>query len=224
MEHPKIEEGELLAYLDGERLPHVEAALRDSAALRDELERLRQTEAWLRAALSGKTPRPSAQDLVDVVAGQATPAQRLLVAAWVRQDPAAQKELAALQAEAQTRPARLPHFIARPLVAAAGVRAARAEDVTEQAFYVAELQAQITVRVAPLPAERWRVEGYVTQQHEPVAGIKVHLASPTARPRPRYTDEAGFFTFRSLAQGVYELHAYFAQGRVTIPNITLKDE
>ncbi len=230
MNQPTIQEGELLAYLDGEPLPHVEAALRESAALREELERLRRLDRWLRDALAGKT-LPDPQDLVDVAAGQATPAQRLLVAAWTRRDAAARRELAALQAEAQrlaaaSRPrrARLPRFIALPLAAALGVRELDHETPGEQTFYAAELQAQVTLRVAPLPRERWRIEGYVTQQHAPAPGLKVRLTSSAAHPRPRTTDAAGFFAFGNLAPGVYTLNVYFAQGHLIVPDILLNDD
>ncbi|MCX7682976.1 MAG: hypothetical protein N2508_13595, partial [Anaerolineae bacterium] len=96
----QIREGELLAYLSGERLPHVEIALRESPELRAELERLRQVDEWLRRLFAGTRPLDP-QDVVDVAAGLATPEQRLLVAAWARRDPAVRQELAELEAEAK---------------------------------------------------------------------------------------------------------------------------
>lgn len=230
MKDSRIQEGELLAYLCGEHLPHVEAALRESPELQAELERLRQTDEWLRRLLSGKR-WPDSQDLVDVVTGLATPEQRLLVMAWVRRDPAAREELAALEAEARglgvvspSRRMRLPLFIAVPVTMALGVRAAPAEELDERAFYVAELQVQITLRVAPLGRERWRIEGYVTQHHAPVPGVRVSLRSAAARPRPRSTDETGWFNFRHVPPGVYTLTAISDSWRITVPDVTLKDE
>ncbi|MCX8005036.1 MAG: carboxypeptidase-like regulatory domain-containing protein [Burkholderiaceae bacterium] len=230
MKDSQIEEGELLAYLCGENLPHVEAALRESPELRAELERLRQVDEWLRRLFAGTRPLDP-QDVVDVAAGLATPEQRLLVAAWARRDPAVRQELAELEAEAKRldaalklRPLCLPQFVALPLTAAMGVRAAPAEEIGERAFYVAELQVQIVLRVAPLGRERWRVEGYLTQHHVPLAGVRVSLHSATAHPRPRTTDEAGLFTFRRLPPGIYTLTAVSDRWRVTTPDIALQDE
>src|SRR6185369_2944415 len=117
-----IEDSELLAYLEGEELPHVEQALAHSAELRAELETLRRDMGYFQRAFGG-IDRPDPQDLVDVVTGQATARQQMRVAAYLRQSKRARAEMAALQqAYAQlTAPPkpprlRLPSFLAVPLL------------------------------------------------------------------------------------------------------------
>ena len=221
MKRTPIREGELLAYLDGEGLPHVEQELQASPGLR------REIDAFLRRAFAD-LDRPDPQDLVDVVAGQATAAQRLLVAAWTRSKGTAQREIEALRNEwdtmqrtEQKRRPRRPRFLAVPLGAAVGVRTLA--ESAEQSFYAAELQAQVTLRVAPVSGEQWRIEGYVTQSHQPAANARVTLRSERARPRPRHTDEAGIFVFPKLAAGVYQLRVAFEQGILYIPELVLDD-
>ncbi len=91
MRDKPIEEGELLAYLDGAQLPHVEQALRASSELRRELETLRKTSITLRRAFGG-IGRPDPQDLVDVATGNATPNQELRVAAYLRTSAACRED------------------------------------------------------------------------------------------------------------------------------------
>lgn len=216
-----ISDGDLMAYLDGERLPHVEQALAASASLRQELEELRQAEGLFRR-LFGGVARPTPEDMVDVALGQATPAQRLRVAAFEQQSVAGRREMDELRAEwAETTPARRPRvaqFFAVPLQAM-GVRGAG----DEHAYHVATLQAQITLRIVPPVGERWGIEGRLKRAEEPLAHTRVTLRGVRARPRPRQTDEQGFFSFPRLGPGVYQLRAYLEQGVIVVPEIRLDE-
>ncbi len=215
-----IEPGDLLAYLDGVDLPHVEQALQASPGLRQELDELRQAEQVLRQMFGG-LPLPDPQDLVDVVTGQATPQQQLRVAAYIRANPAGQQELAALQAAAASRSSSRVRFLAVRQTGALAVRSAAA-DAIEQSFYVTELAIQVVLRIGPPSNDRWRLEGYVTQHDQPAAGVRVTLRATHARPRPRLTDADGFFAFQRLAAGTYRLQAALPQGTVVLPDIVLR--
>ncbi|MEI8164986.1 MAG: carboxypeptidase-like regulatory domain-containing protein [Chloroflexales bacterium] len=221
MSLPTIEPGDLLAYLDGVDLPHVAHALQTSAALRAQLANMRQREQGLRQ-LFGGLPCPDPQDLVDVAANVASPTQQLRVAAYTRLSPAGQQELAALLAEHAPPTARRPRFTALPQMMALGARSLGPAP-SEQAFYASALAVQVVLRLSPPTDARWHMVGYVTQQDQPAPHVRVTLRAEHARPRPRFTDAEGFFTFPRLSAGVYRLQAHFEQGVVLIPTITLDD-
>jgi hypothetical protein len=238
MTEKPIEEGDLLAYLNGEHLPHVEAALAASPDLRIELEALRRTNHMLSNVLGGLDTFDS-QDIVDVITGQATDGQQLRVAASVRQDAQVRAEFEALQQAFQTAaPASrhpesgLSRFFAVPLSGMAGLRAAApaAADVPlltpgkDQSFLAADLNVQITLHLVPPAPHYWQIEGHVTHDQAPAPELKVTLTSEATRPRPRQTDDMGFFSFRRLRAGTYRLQVFFAQGIVVLPDIHLHDE
>ena len=228
----KINPGDLLAYLDGEDLPEVEKTLARSPALRRELAALYQADSFFSRAFAG-LGRPDPQDMVDVVAGQSTPAQELRAAAFLRQSAAGREEMADLQAElealkgAKKLPRKaLPRFMARPL-ATMGVRGDNIGK--EQVFYTAELQAQITLRIAPPIREEWQIEGFVTKSYIPAPDAEVTLrpAQDTGRQQlqTRRTDDDGFFAFQNLKAETYRLDVYFdEEGVVFIPNIALSND
>lgn len=218
MNLPTIEPGDLLAYLDGVHLAHVEQALQMSAELREQLETLRRTERSLRK-LFGNLPLPDPQDLVDLAVDQATPAQQLLVAAYIRANPAGQQELDTLRlAAAPPKRLRLPRFTALLQAPALGVRSAAA---AEQNFYASELAVHVVLRLPPPTDDRWRIEGYVTRNDQPATNVRITLRTAHARPRPRLTDAHGFFTFTRLRAGVYRLRIYFEQGILLLPDISI---
>ncbi len=254
MRDKPIEEGELLAYLDGAQLPHVEQALRASSELRRELETLRKTSITLRRAFGGIS-RPDPQDLVDVATGKATPNQELRVAAYLRASPTGREEMQLLKAELQSfaQPTRrftrrLPTFFAVPVLGGVGTRSATASTPTtptqddnakslkppsvralpseslEQSFYVAALEARIALQILPPEGERWQIQGRVTQQQQPVTAARVTLRAPEHRPRPRTTDPSGFFSFARVSSGTYRLQVYFEEGVLVIPEIILRDD
>lgn len=242
MNQTPLTEGELLAYLDGERLPHVEQQLRVSPALQQELDELRQIEQWLQGNFGG-IERPDPQDLVDVALGQATATQELIVAAYVRQSPQGRRELERLKQnfginmQGATRTARRPWFMAIPLLGSAGLKAqadrqqqalphsrsAHPEQEGEQAFQVTEMQAQITIRIPPMIGEEWQLSGIVTQYQQPLANAKVTLRAEHTRSRSRTTDEMGFFVFRHLPEGTYRLRVYLDQGIIRVPDLVLRN-
>ncbi len=219
-----LEPGDLLAYLDGADLPHVAQAIQDSPDLRQALDLLRENAQRFQQEFGG-VPLPDPQDLVDVIAGQATERQRLRVAAYVRADPVGRRHFAALQQVYTPVPSRtrLPRFLAHPLASAAGVRAGTVSG-TEQTLYAADLSARVVLRLIPPRQEIWQIEGYITQDDRPVPDVRVRLWSTTARPRPRSTDADGFFAFRRLAAGTYQLEVSLAQGRVRVQDVVLRDE
>ncbi len=227
MDSSTITDGQLLAYLEGEAMPQVEEALASSADLQRRLEDLREAHAFLGQAFA-PLRRPSPADVVDVVAGQASHARKLRVMAYVRRSPAGRAEYTALQdatAEQRSPRLRLPYLVAARL-GLSGVLASEeamplAPVSREQAYGVAELAAQVTFRVAPLPDEQWRLEGRVTQAGQPAVAARVRLDQPPGSSRLRVTDPAGFFTFLRLAAGRYRLRVYLPQAVVVVQDITV---
>jgi len=222
-----IIEGDLFAYLDGQELPHVEQVLQRSPELQAELAAFQRADGWLGRLFAGFV---DSQDLVDVVAGQSTPAQQLLVAAYVRRNPEAQAELAALEAEKaafeqEQRP--LPDKWSLPIFTA--IRslafALRGQPTDEEpSFYVTELNAEVTLYSGLPMGEEWEIEGYVTQNQLPAAKVEVILEAEEASAASGMTDEGGFFTFEDLVAGRYQLRVKFDKGILLIPEIVLRDE
>lgn len=218
-----ITPGDLLAYLDGVPLPHVEQALQSSVELRQQLDELRQTDQLLQR-LFGGLPLPDPQDLVDVATDQATPLQQLRVAASTRANPRTRQELDMLRTDpVPPQRVRLPRCMAVPQTAIPGVRSLTPVE-TEQAFYASDLSAQVVLRLIPPTNNHWQITGYVTHRDQPVADVRITLHAPQRRPRPRMTDANGFFTFARMAPGTYRLQARFAQGILIIPEIIIPDE
>jgi hypothetical protein len=225
-----ISEGDLLAYLEGEDLPYVAEALTRSPELQRELAELQRTRGLFTQLFAG-LDRPAPQDLVDVIAGQASPTQQLRVAAYLRQSAAEhrayqelEQEFKQLQQPARPRRSRLPEFLALPVAAAAGLRAAPAANERDRAFVVAELQARITLRIVPRADESWVIEGFITRAEQAAADVRVRLTAPGARPRPRQTDAAGFFSFLRLRAGTYQLRAAFDEAVLRVEDIVLQDD
>ena len=230
----KIEEGDLLAYLNGDSDPQLEMALQESAELLAELEALQQVDAHLRHALNN-VHIFNEQDVVDVVTGQATANQRLIVAAQRRRDPVLDAEMQAMEAEyaqlTAPKPSRwqLPQFIAQPIAAAIGVRS-NTYETQEHAYHVVELQAQVTVRIVPPDGEIWALEGYVAQNHQPASQVQVDLATddfvdPAVESLATLqSDEQGFFVFQDLDEGTYYLRITLADGSILVRDLTLLDE
>lgn len=217
-----IQPGDLQAYLDGEDLPHVAEALAASPALRQELAALRRQNQALQGFFGGLNI-PDPQDLVDVATGLASPQQHLRVMAYVRASPQGREDftaLLALQAPPQPRGLRLPNILALPQALAPALRSLTPA-ADDHSFYAGELQAQIVVRVPPPHGDHWCIEGYVTQHDQPASAVRVTLRGDHVRPRPRFTDAEGFFTFTRLPAGHYLLQAHFSQGRLLLPPIRL---
>lgn len=219
---PTITDGQLLAYLDGVRLPAVESALAVSPALRARLETLRSEEFFLREMFIN-LPVIEPQDLVDVVTGQASPATRLRVNAYLKENPEAKEEMETLKKSLpQTSTSRRPAFAAIPVLAA-GLRDAGAQS-QNQSYYVAELEARVSLSITPCGTERWRVSGRVTCANQAIVGVRVALSSANFHPRPRQTDENGFFEFQRLPTDVYSLRVTLVSGILVIREIDLGND
>ncbi|NTW00035.1 MAG: carboxypeptidase regulatory-like domain-containing protein [Oscillochloris sp.] len=225
-----LEDGDLLAYLAGEDLPYVAQALEQSPALRQELEDLRRANQ-LMAGVFTDLDRPASQDLVDVITGQSSSHQQLRVAAYLRRSAAARAAYAELEQEFRSlthaprlRQRKLLEFLAIPAGAAVGLRAGPpAADDRDQSFVVAEISAQLTLRVVPRPGDFWAIQGYITLKQQPAAGVQVQLTAPGTHLRPRTSDEQGFFTFPRLRSGTYQLRARLEQGVLVVRNLSLDD-
>lgn len=220
MEKFDLDEGDLLAYLDGETLPHVARALGESSALQQAANELQEFESLLRSKLGGQG-RLDPQDLVDVAAGQATDQQRLLVAAYVRQSAEGRRVWAALQAEGgaqpkpRTRRPATPLWLATPLTLLAGLRSAGEEEV-QQTFQITAIQAQVTVRIPPPVGEQWQISGLVMQNQQPVLRAKASLRNLQTTARRRTVVAEGFFAFRHLPAGSYELRIQLEQATILL--------
>lgn len=232
--HRAMNEGDLLAYLSGEPLPHVVQALADSPALQAQLQEIQRADRQF-ARLFGGIGVPDPQDLVDVATGQASARQHLRVAAYLRESAAGRAEIVALLDPVPSpRMSRVPRWLGLPLQPA-GTRAgtvgsarwglrANPGDGAEQGFYISEIHAQVIVQVLPPTGEFWVIQGRVTQQNQPVAAAQVRLSHPERRIRPRTTDAEGFFSFQRLRAGTYGLQVHLGDGRVIVPDIVLADE
>ncbi len=174
--------------------------------------------------------RPDPQDLIDVVAGQASQAQKLIVAAYTRNSVRGRKELRALETKwAKLMPAQgnrlniwaLPQFLARPL-ALVGMRGDDASNDGLQTYYAADVQAQIAIQIPPPQNNLWQIQGYVTHEDLPLTATAVSLY-PIAEMTTE-TDEMGFFIFENLSAGNYDLSLHLSDSIVLIPGIYLIDE
>jgi hypothetical protein len=259
----KLNQGDLLAHLDGERVPHFDVALRYQPELGEQLDALREADQFFHQRF-GRILRPDSQDLVDVVTGQASRDQELRVAAYLRQSAAGRAEMAGtleafakeqrillgplgileiirdildrlfgtewrfwgvfsrLLAEMTQGPLR--QFFALPLQVA-GVRGTRDlySEEPEDTFYVAELDARVTVYRSPSVGEEWIIEGYVTQREEPMDGITATLEE-NDEIIASTESEGGFFTFEAIEAGTYHIKVHLEQGILITPEIELKDE
>ena len=225
---PNWDEGDLIAHIDGNS-----NASPDLAA---DLTELADLDALLQRTYGGSA-RPDPQDLVDVLMGQATPAQRLIVAAYVRDSMRGKAEMAALEKELADELGStpklgfladlLPRFMATPIAMGIGLRTSAnisATETGEQTFQVAELNVQITLQIAPPIRELWEIEGYISQNYLPVADAPLILQSVPSPQQESNTDSEGFFIFQELSDGRYNLSIQLAEGIITLPELTLTDE
>jgi hypothetical protein len=234
-----ISEGDLEAYLAGEKRPDVERALRTSPELQRELHELRQLNDRLLQGWGG-IEHPDPQDLVDVVAGQATEQQKLVVAAYVRRSARGRRELELLQKEARLADANFPHFVAQLVTTLDDIRfsapqllgvrsatrgTAKAEAKIERVYQVAELQMEVKLQIMPpTQGERWQIIGVLTQgdeAKEAITGAQVVLQGKRGRPHRSTTDTIGFFAFRGLKQGTYQMNVYVTEGSFAVDDIDL---
>lgn len=220
-EHQPVQAGDLQAYIEGEDVPHVAAALQHSPELQAELALLRRLQERIRAA-APQTVIPSDTDMIDVATGQATAQQRLRVAAYLRVSAVGRADMAALlEPDRVTRRHPLQRFLATPPIAATAVKQTEPFTGAETAFVASELAASLTLRVQTTQAGIWRLRGYLEQQGIPSAKTVVSLRTPEGRRRTRTTDDGGFFVFERLPAGSYYLRVAFATGILLTPPLTI---
>jgi hypothetical protein len=218
-----LEEGALQAYLEGERLPHVVAAIASSPLLQRELASLARANERLHA-LSPQTVIPGAQDVVDVAAGQATPLQQLRVAAYLRVSAAGRARMAfLLEGGRAPRPGDPALFLATAPVGVGATKGEGDDDRGGAVLVSSELAAHVVVRIQPVAAEAWRLRGYLEQRGEPLGATPVVLRAPAGRRRTRTTDAGGFFAFERLPAGSYHLRISLDAGVLLTPPIILGD-
>jgi hypothetical protein len=218
-----IEEGVLQAYVEGERLPHVVAAIANSPQLQRELALLMRANARL-PALAPQTVIPSAQDMIDAAAGQATARQQLRVSAYLRMSPTGRARMAYLLEGDRTKRREAPALFLATLPVGAGATKGDGEDDRGGTVLVsAELAAHVVVRIQPMAAESWRLRGYLEQRGEPLGATAVVLRTPDGRRRTRTTDAGGFFAFERLPVGSYHLRIVLDAGILLTPPIMLGD-
>lgn len=237
-----ISDVDLLAYLEGEEIPGLVEALRVSPALQQKLEELRVLDAWLYQTFDGIS-RPAPGDLVDVALEQASDRQKLLVAAYERNSLRGSAEMARLRHEArqQQRPSS-PWFarLVAPLTAshtgrlqAAGVRSSdvptmKAGAVTERFYVVEEAQASVHLQITrPLYGERWIMSGMINQtanEEAPLADLLLVLQNQRGgRGLRATTNSLGYFTFREIKAGVYQLKIHFNKEIAIIADLVLTE-
>lgn len=228
----QFHEGELMAYLHGEPNPALEEALARSSELREELKDFARAIGVLTNVM-GELDRPDFQDLIDVALEQASPAQRLRVAAYVRNSERGRQEMAEIEQDianesVDERPRwHLPIFIAAPLAAATGLRSGSTIEsvgtaAQEEMFQVLDIQLQVTVHITPPMDGRWAIEGYLTQHFVPMTGITVALHQGPATLSTVESDSLGFFHMDNLPAGSYQLGIHLDAGIVQVESIHLQ--
>lgn len=156
----QFHEGELMAYLHGEPRSSFRRGIGWLMEYREELKDFAQAIGVLTNVM-GELDRPDFQDLIDV-ALSASPAQRLRVAAYVRNSE--KGEMAEIEQDIANEwvdeRARwhLPIFIAAPLAAATGLRSGSTIEsvgtAAQEMFQVLDIQLQVTVHIRLFP-NRW---------------------------------------------------------------------
>ncbi|MCE7980824.1 MAG: carboxypeptidase regulatory-like domain-containing protein [Caldilinea sp. CFX5] len=246
MMHP-ISDVDLLAYLEGEEIPGLDEALRASPALQQKLEELRALDAWLYQTFDG-IGRPAPGDLVDVALEQASDQQKLFVAAYERNSLRGRAEMASLRHEARqqrARPQQRPsspwfaRLVASPNAShtsrpqAAGVRSSdaptmKAGAMTERFYVVEEAQASVRIQIThPLYGERWIMSGMINHtanEEAPLADLLLILQNQRGgRGLRATTNSLGYFTFRDIKAGIYQLKIHFAEGIAIIADLVLTE-
>ncbi len=215
-------EGDLQAYVDGERPAEIEEALATTPELRENLRLIKGANTVLQR-LFADAPLPGPHDLVDVATGQAAPAQQLRVAAYLRVSPTGRAQMAELLEIAGAGRVRSasPSVLALPMLAAAGLKSGAADEGDGPVFLATEFAAQVVITLAPLVDDNWLLRGYLDQHGVPVAQAPVTLYSSTGSRRTRSTDAGGFFTFKALPVGSYHLRIMLEQGVLLTTPFTL---
>ena len=227
-----IEEGDLVDYLDGVLPPELAEVIEASPEHLQRLSQLRQIDNQLKDVFSeAKLLDP--QDLVDVAADQATPIQRLIVAAHCRRSPEIAAEFAELKqiwndGIVPADEEKISWLKLFPLLSASLVTAGLGVKSTshpQQAYEVIELKAKAVVHTIP-PEENdfWLLKGQVTQDNQPVIEANVMLSGDQMENITTSTDSSGFFTFEEISEGTCQIYIDLPEGMMYLSNIILDDD
>lgn len=104
------------------------------------------------------------------------------------------------------------------------MRAGLYSEESENTFYVAELDARVSVYPSLAFGKEWIIEGIVTQQEQPLDGIKATLEENDESVASTETEEGGFFTFEAIEAGTYQIKVHLEHGILIIQKIELEDE
>lgn len=230
--YPVIQDGDLVDYLDGVLSPALVEAVDASPEHLQKLSQLRQIDHQLKDVFN-RVRLLDPQDLIDVAADQATPNQRLIVAAYCRRSPEVAAEFAALKQiwDGETLSTDkqkiswmelFPLFQAKLITAGLGVKGA---SHPQQTYEVAELQVKAIVHsIPPEEDDFWTLKGQVTQDNRPLPDANVLLSGDHMADITTMTDSLGFFTFEELAEGTCHISISVPKNMISFPAITLDDE
>ncbi len=221
----------ILAYLDGEELPHVAAYLQTSpegATLAAEYQALQGNLA----RMLYRHDCPTTQQLGDYALHLPAQAEQVAIAAHVTTCPHCTDELAQIRTflaiEADPPPLSLIERARRQLTATLAVlptatsAALRGSAGASVQTYQVE---DITVTIDPLASShggRSDLAGLIWREHDDapaVAGAPVTLVAPDAPQQTTEIDEFGNFLFADVPHGDYQLEVVLGDDTIVINNL-----
>jgi hypothetical protein len=224
----EIEEGDLIAYLQGDAPPHVVEHVTLCAFCAEQVEQLRLVDAQLLAAFYRDTC-PTTDMLTDFVLGQLPAAEKLRVAAHVRDCSTCSREIASVRDLVDQEPpsllARLRESLALALAAqpVAHVAAPARGRGWQGRFEAGDLIVSITVQVDKLTG-RVRRRGALPQADFTGQSWLLNPEMVTADEEPLYSriDRRGHFQFSGLKAGVYSLLLQIGKQDVSLETIEVE--
>ncbi len=229
-ETPAIQEGDLLAYLEGAASEATARRIEQSPELLAEVAALRLTDAGISGALD-PDEAVSTDDLLLYQAGLLSPAEAQQVEQHLAEQPALRALLAALELPDEAADPAAPTLAER--LRAAGRRILEAVPLTlpqqpatalrgqEQRSYVYQAGAyQIVLALTPPLIEEaiWQIEGQISpadEQPVPTGGL-VQARRADEIVASDNIDEAGFFALDRLGPGDYSIQIDLTEASVLL--------
>jgi hypothetical protein len=221
-----ISDGDLLAYLDGEGRPDIQAHVATCAACAQRVQDLAASEAHLRQTLY-RADCPSAQTLGDYHHGFLNAAEQRAVASHLARCPHCAAELARLDQfldDIEPTLALSPFDTVRVLTArlmswgrdavgsiglaapSLGYGAVRGGDDGTRVYHAEGFQIFLDCEADPMRHGRRRIQGLVTRSDGGGAGLfEARLTAIGQAPTKASLDDLGDFAFGGLMPGVYHL-------------------